>query len=129
QHAPLLKPNGNLMLFDNGGTNRNFSGSGQYSRAVEYEINRENKTVKQVWEYGKSRGISTFSSIVSDVDLLVNSNHVIFSPGSVRNSTNYGKVIEIDYDTKNIVFEATLVTLSPAFTVAFHRTERLNLYP
>jgi arylsulfate sulfotransferase len=129
QHAPLLKPNGNIMLFDNGGTNRNFSGAGQYSRAVEYEINEENKTVKQIWEYGKSRGNATFSSIVSDVDILPNSNNIIFSPGAVNNVTRYGKVIEIDYSTKNVLFEATLTTLSPAFTVAFHRTERLNLYP
>jgi arylsulfate sulfotransferase len=129
QHAPLLKANGNIILFDNGGTNRNFSGAGQYSRAVEYAINEESKTVKQIWEYGKSRGNSTFSSIVSDVDVLLNSNHIIFSPGAVNNGTRYGKVIEIDYQTKNVLFEATLTTLSPAFTVAFHRTERLNLYP
>jgi len=38
-------------------------------------------------------------------------------------------VIEVDYDTKNGLFEATLIALSPAFTVAFHRTERLSLYP
>jgi len=117
------------MLFDNGGSNRNFSGSGQYSRAVEYEINTTNKTVKQVWDYGKNSGASTFSSIVSDVDLLVASNHVIFSPGAVRNVTNYGKVIEVDYTTKNILFEATLTPPHSSFGVTFHRTERLNLYP
>lgn len=128
QHAPLLKPNGNLMLFDNGGNNRNFSGSGQYSRAVEYEINAMNKTVKQVWEYGKNRGASTFSPIVSDVDFLTTSNHVIFSPGAVNNSMNYGKVIEIDHATKNIVFEATLIPPRAPFGVTLHRTERLNLY-
>jgi arylsulfate sulfotransferase len=128
QHAPLLKPNGNLMLFDNGGNNRNFSGSGQYSRAVEYEINKTNKTVKQVWEYGKSLGLSTFSQILSDVDFLTGSNHVIFSPGAVNNIVKYGKVIEVDYNTKNILFEATIMP-PPNVSVTFHRTERLNLYP
>ena len=129
QHAPLLKANGNLMLFDNGGNNRNFSGSGKYSRAVEYEINAINKTVKQVWEYGKNREASTFSPIVSDVDLITPSNHVIFSPGAVNNSGYYGKVIEVDYSTKNIVFEATLIPPRTSFGVTFHRTERLDLYP
>jgi arylsulfate sulfotransferase len=129
QHAPLLMPNGHLMLFDNGGFNRNFSGSGNYSRAVEYDIDDKKKTVKQIWEYGKSRGTSTFAPIVSDVDFLKtpNHDHVIFSPGSVNNSSIYGKVIELDYTTKNILFEATLT--SPRSTrVTFHRTERLNLY-
>lgn len=128
QHAPLLKPDGNLLLFDNGGNNRNFIGADRYSRAVEYAINVEEKTVKQIWEYGKDRGLETFSSIVSDVDYLPSSNHVIFSPGSVRNTANYGKVIEIDYTTKNVVFEATITMLNPAFTIAFHRTECMNLY-
>ncbi|HCW06491.1 MAG TPA: hypothetical protein DGG95_03890, partial [Cytophagales bacterium] len=67
QHAPILLPNGHVMLFDNGGDNRNFSGYGQYSRAVEFEINATNKTVKQIWEYGKELGSATFSHIVSNV--------------------------------------------------------------
>lgn len=128
QHAPLVKPNGNLMVFDNGGNNRNFSGAGQYSRAVEYEINKTNKTVKQVWEYGKSLGLSTFSQILSDVDFLPASGHVIFSPGAVNNTARYGKVIEVDQATKNVLFEATIIPPSNV-VVTFHRTERLNLYP
>jgi arylsulfate sulfotransferase len=128
QHAPLLMPNGNVMLFDNGWNNRNFSGSGQYSRAVEYAINSTNKTVKQIWEYGKSNGVSTLSPIVSDVDYLVASNHVIFSPGSVNNGTKYGKVIEVDYASRNVVFEATLTPPSSYHGITFHRTERINLY-
>ncbi len=129
QHAPLLMPNGDIMLFDNGGDNRNFSGSGQYSRAVEYDINATNKTVKQIWEYGKERGASTFAHIVSDVDFLSNVNHVIFSPGAVNGATNYGKVVEIDYATKDVLFEATITPPKSFYGITFHRTERLTLYP
>jgi len=96
---------------------------------VQYEINVVNKTVKQVWEYGKSRGSSTFSPLLSDVDFLTASNHLIFSPGAVNNSKYYGKVIEVDYTTKNIIFEATLIPPRTPFGVTFHRTERFNLYP
>lgn len=130
QHAPLLMPNGHLMLFDNGGDNRNFSGTGNYSRAVEYAIHDQNKTVKQIWEYGKSRGSSTFAHIVSDVDLLKtpNRNHVVFSPGSVNNTTTYGKIVELDYATQNILFEATLTPPRSLAGITFHRTERINLY-
>ena len=129
QHAPLLMPNGHVMLFDNGGNNRNFSGAGQYSRAVEFEINAANKTVKQIWAYGKERGAATFSQIVSDVDFLSSANHVIFSPGAVNNTTNYGKLVELDYATQNILFEATLTPPQSFYGITFHRTERLTLYP
>ncbi len=129
QHAPLVMPNGDVMLFDNGGDNRNFSGRGQYSRAVQYHIDAAAKTVRQVWSYGKDRGQATFSNIVSDVDFLGPINHVIFSPGAVVNGTKYGKVIEMDYATKEIVFEATLTPLQTFFNITLHRTERLPLYP
>jgi len=128
QHAPLLMPNHHVMMFDNGGGNRNFSGSGSYSRAVEYDINASAKTVKQVWQYGKERGAATYSSIVSDVDYIPSLNHVIFSPGAVNNGTIYGKVIETDYTTKNILFEATITPPHSFFGITMHRTERMNLY-
>ncbi len=129
QHAPLVMANGDIMLFDNGGTNRNFSGSGQYSRAVQFHIDAAAKTVRQVWTYGKDRGAATFSAIVSDVDVLSPSNHVVFSPGAVVNGTKYGKVIEMDYTTKDVVFEATLTPPQTFFNITLHRTERLSLYP
>lgn len=128
QHAPMLMLDGNVMLFDNGGDNRNFSGSGQYSRAVEYEIDATHKTVKQIWEYGKERGAATFAPIVSDVDFISSDNHVIFSPGSVNNSSVYGKVIELDYTTKDVFFEATLRPVQTVGNITFHRTERMKLY-
>lgn len=129
QHAPMLMPNGNLMLFDNGGDNRNFSGAGFYSRAVEFEINKTNKTVKQVWQYGKERGAATFAHIVSDVDYLPEDKHVIFSPGSVSNTSTYGKAVEVDYKTGAVVFEATITPPQSFYGITFHRTERLSLYP
>jgi arylsulfate sulfotransferase len=129
QHAPLLMPNGHVMVFDNGGNNRNFGGNSQYSRAVEYDINAANKTVRQVWSYGKERGATTFSNIVSDVDFLGAENHVIFSPGAVNNGARYGKVVEMDYATQDVVFEATLFPAETFFGITFHRTERLSLYP
>ncbi len=128
QHAPKLLPNGHLMLFDNG-DNRNFGAAAAYSRAVEYVIDKSSMTVKQVWTYGKERGAPTFSRIVSDVDFLPASNHVIWSPGAITSSTTYGKVIEVDYATKSVLFEATLTPPNAFFGITFHRTDRLSLYP
>jgi arylsulfate sulfotransferase len=129
QHAPLLKPDGHIMLFDNGGENRNFTAEDSYSRAVEYEINAANKTVKQIWDYGQDRGLETYSKYVSDVDYLPEDNHVIFSPGGINSGgVIAGKIVEINYDTQEILFEVT-ITPNPGPGICFHRTERLSLYP
>ncbi|HMB98379.1 MAG TPA: aryl-sulfate sulfotransferase [Balneolaceae bacterium] len=129
QHATNILPDGNLMLFDNG-ENRNFSGTGTYSRAVEYEIDEENMTIRQVWQYGKERGPETYSRIVSDVDFFPVENHVFFTPGAVSFNGDYGKVIEIDYDSGDVLFEATIRPPVPAFgLITLHRSERMSLYP
>ncbi|MGH7564346.1 MAG: aryl-sulfate sulfotransferase [Gemmatimonadota bacterium] len=124
---PLLTPRGNLMLFDNG-DNRNYTLAERYSRAVEYDIDPEEMTVRQIWSYGKDGGAATYSRIVSDVDYREEEDHVFFSPGAVDLGGNYGKVVEVDHGTGQVLFEATITPPAPSF-VTFHRTERLSLYP
>jgi len=129
QHSPILIPNGNLMLFDNGSTrNYNFRDSKLYSRAVEYRINPVNMTVRQIWEYGKERGLETFSRVVSNVQFLPHSNHVLFCPGyQVVNAKGQGgKVVEIDYATKKAIFQASISF--PEYW-GFHRAKRISAYP
>lgn len=130
QHAPLRMPNGNVMIFDNG-DNRNYTGNRSYSRAVEYEIDREDMTIRQVWSYGKNRGEATYSRIVSDVDYDPAANHAYFIPGAVNFVGNtYGKVIELDYDRQQVLFEATIRPPAAAFgIITLHRTERMTIYP
>ncbi len=128
QHAAKIMPNGDLTLFDNG-DNRNYTGGNAYSRAVEYRIDEQNMTVKQVWSYGESRGAETYSRIVSDVDYLPDDKHIIFSPGAINYGTDYGKVIELDYVTKDNLFEATITPPHSFYGITFHRTERMSLYP
>lgn len=128
QHAPMKMPNGNILLFDNG-DNRNYVGGGPYSRAVEFKVDEEAMTIQQLWAYGKVRREEAYSRIVSDVDYLEDENTVIFSSGAISNGKRYGKVIEIDYNSKNVVFEATITPPSGSGLVTFHRTERLSLYP
>ena len=135
-HAPELLSNGNLLVFDNG-VYRNFKKDLTYSRAVEYNIGENHKTIEQVWQYGKERGVDFFSSIVSDVDALENGNLLITS-GYIAPATNHsGKIVEIDYPSKNEVFEATLYfkTLNGNKTKAgwgqtdiLYRSERISLY-
>lgn len=134
QHSPILLPNGNVMVFDNG-DNRNYVPTGfdspsAYSRAVEYAIDEENGTIQQVWSYGKDRGQETYSRIVSKVSHLGTSDHVLFTPGAVRfQGNNYGKVIEIDRAADRTVFEATITPPTSVFNITFHNVLRVPLYP
>jgi arylsulfate sulfotransferase len=130
QHAPLITPEGNIMLFDNG-DNRNYVSSGPYSRAVEYRIDETNKTIQQLWQYGKERGEETYSRIVSDVDFLESEDHVLFSPGAINDQGGiFGKSIEIDYNNRSVIFEATIIPPIAFFDIiTLHRTERISLYP
>ena len=129
-HAPMLAPNGELMVFDNG-NERNYTGLYDYSRAVSYRINVSDLSIRQRWEYGKDRGKETFSRIVGDVDFLEDKGHVLFSPGNVRiPGAYYGKSIEVDYPSGEVIFEATITPPMALFDlVTLNRTERLPLYP
>ncbi len=127
QHAPLILDNGNILLFDNG-DRRNYNTQNLYSRAVEYDIDESNMTVKQEWSYGKERGFSTYSRIVSDVDYLPETNNVLFAPGNfvfISPGVLGGRVVEVNYDTQDVVFEMTIVGNG----IVWHRVERMPIYP
>lgn len=126
QHSPTRMPNGDWLMFDNG-THRNFNRApGTYSRAVEFRIDPVHLTVQQVWEYGKERGLETFSAIVSRVQYLPETNHMMVCPGyQVPTAGGVGgKIIEVDYPSKRVLFEMNLTT---ANGFAFHRADRTTL--
>ena len=128
QHAPFIHPQtGDIYLFDNG-DNRDYGSGGRYSRAVGYKIDPMNMTVQQIWDYGKERGHETYSRIVSDVDYLSDKNNILFCPGSRVDlgSGDFGaKIVEVDVDSKNVVFEMNI----HGTWIVFHRADRLTLYP
>ncbi len=128
QHATKVLPNGNIILFDNGGADRNFTTTNLYSRAVEFKI--ENGTIQQVWDYGKERGLEIYSRIVSDVDHLESQNHILMSSGAIVSGTQpVGKSIEIAISDNSVIFEATITPPTAHVNqITFHRTERLSLY-
>lgn len=129
QHAPLILSNGHIMLFDNG-LNRHYNTLEIYSRAVEYSIDEEAMTIRQIWQYGKERGNSTYSPIVSDVDYLPQKNNVLFSSGRCdfdEQNMRGGRIVELNYTTQEVVFEAFVQ--GGYFDLQFHRTERLEIYP
>ena len=112
------------------GFNRNFGQGERYSRAVQFRIDASAMTVQQVWQYGKERGRETSSGLVSDVDYHQEEDNVIFIPGASRfGGESYGKTIEVDYSSREVVFEATIFPPTSTSGITFHRAERLPLYP
>lgn len=70
QHHISVLNNENITLFDNGTQH-----SPQYSRAVEYKLDEENKTAELIWEYRHSPDIYTFA--MGSVQRLTNGNTII----------------------------------------------------
>jgi arylsulfate sulfotransferase len=127
QHAPKKLADGGLLLFDNGDT-RNFKKEEFYSRVVKYVIDETAMTVQQEWQYGKERGLETYAGFVSDVDFNGESGNIVFSPGViVDDGPRHGKIVEINVNTSDVVFEATIIQ-PQSKGVTFHRTERISLY-
>jgi len=56
---------------------------------------------------------------------------VIFSPGAIQaGGAAFGKSVEIDFITGEVLFEATITPPIAFFgIITLHRTERLTLYP
>lgn len=137
QHAPMILPNGNIFLFDNG-FNRNFQqpGPNSYSRGVEYRIDEENMTVEQIWQYGKQRGGEIFAPIISDVDQLPNTNRLITSGITFDPNDPRATIMEVSFPDKSLVYEAVLhfKNASSSGTQQFgdldicYRGERLHIY-
>lgn len=88
QHQIVQNPNGDLMLFDNGAgrtkstaKEKEVTGDDVYSRMVIYRVDQENMTVEQVFEYGKERGASWYSSFISGNVYEADGNYWITSGG------------------------------------------------
>jgi len=144
QHAPLLMPNGDLMLFDNGFA-REYGAAAKYSRVVRYRITEDptaGGTVQQIWAYGKNRGESLYSPIVSDIDFLPASNTYLMTSGAMLYNLNYvsptsftfsqdplpdmAHILEID-ESGQVLFE--MAVLSNDQSVLLYRSEKVDLFP
>lgn len=137
QHAPLILPNGNLFLFDNG-FNRLFTpDQSGFSRAVEYEIDEQARTVRQVWQYGEERGPEFYSSIISDVDYLPETGNRLIMPGVSFDAEPRAYVTEVTWPDGQVVFEAKILFRNELSSGVqqwgqfdlVYRSERIRPYP
>lgn len=93
QHAARRISNGNITIYDNG----NFH-TPHYSRAVEYQLNEQNKTATLVWQYNHTPNV--FGSWGGYVQRLYNGNTLISWGGTTPTITEVNQ-------QGTVVFEAT----------------------
>jgi hypothetical protein len=74
QHSAVQLPNGNILLFDNGNTRPDANG-GEYSRALELELDFDTMDARKVWEYRHDPEL--FANCCSNVTRLENGNTLI----------------------------------------------------
>ena len=126
QHAPVILPNKNILLFDNG-FGRNFgNASHDYSRVVEYSIvgneNGVGGTVSQIWEYGKERGDEMFSPVISDVDYLEKTSSILITSGSTALDYNYIDSLNITFKPNISEIETRIIEVNKLNEVLFELT-------
>jgi outer membrane protein assembly factor BamB len=103
QHSPELQPNGNILLFDNG-TGRPQEHGGQYSRAIELELDQAKRRARVVWSYRHDRGL--FCPIWSDADRLPNGNTLVTF--GTRTEGDTSRIVEVTAEGE-IVWEVELL--------------------
>jgi outer membrane protein assembly factor BamB len=102
QHSPELQPDGNILLFDNGTARPKVHG-GEYSRALELEVDEEARTARAVWSYRHDPDL--FCPIWSDADRLPNGNTLItFGTRTEGDTTRYVEVTP----EKDVVWDVEL---------------------
>ncbi len=146
QHSAKITPHHTLLMFDNG-TNRARPGQPKqkaedsWSRAVEFKIDDEARTVSKVWSYGGPDDEIFFSPFISDVDWLPIKENVLITDGgrmrtkdgkvsgNIFGGHHFARILEVTHETPaEKVFE--IIIDDPATGWAVYRSERIpSLYP
>jgi arylsulfate sulfotransferase len=147
QHAAMITPNGNLLLFDNGNSRNSpfdpfpsVPETENASGAVEFAIDEENLQVTQVWEWTGDFVDRIYSRFLSDADSLPQTGNVLidfggtsFMGGVSVEDLGYGRnvvrLIEVTHDTPAQVVMDIQIS-DPVEQVTAYRTEHWSsLYP
>ena len=147
QHAPEILPDqdGNpdtldILLFDNGNErfaldaelqrrirNNEIAPPERYSRLVQYRIDEKNRTIEQIWSYGKEEGESLYADARGNVNLLANGTILgYFATGS--ESVEYHAItIEVDRED-GVVWQAMAASRDADGMLEEYRTTRMEIY-
>lgn len=86
QHGPQLTSDGHLRLYDNGNYrsrpfDKPLSASENHSRVVEFAIDEQQRTVRQIWEYDGAPDDTFFCPFYCEADLLPHSGNYLITDG------------------------------------------------
>ena len=86
QHACVVLPDGDIMLFDNGhfrskNPEKRIPNHENFSRGVRYRIDIEKMEIEQIWQYGKERGADFFSPYICNVEYYNEGHYMVHSGG------------------------------------------------
>lgn len=146
QHAARLTPEGTLLMFDNGKYRAlpptpPMDPAESFSRAVEFAIDEERGTFRQVWSHGGRPGEIFFTAFLGDTDFLPRTGNVLVTDGGrirrpdgsfgihPNEGQKWARVFEVTRtEPSRVVFEVVLD--DPAWGWTVYRSERLpSLYP
>ncbi len=138
QHAAMITPEGYVFILDNGNNKSKIESEyvkaeNSYTRGVMYKIDKDNMTIEQVWEYGKSRGSEFYSPYISDVDYLDKNHYIVHSGGIVYvNGKNSNQPAGFSKDTTLVSDTVELIDNKVVFEIKLptnnYRVEKLSLY-
>ncbi len=142
QHACIITPDGDLMTFDNGhyrskNPEHYRQGKDNYSRGVRYRIDWKNRTVQQIWQYGKERGCEFFSPYISNVDYYEDGHYLVHSGGiaTLDGVTCEGVGSRRYFENKSVCLKSKTVELSDGKVVYemclnanYYRAKKRPLY-
>ena len=138
QHAAMILPNGNVFIFDNGNNKSKLEedaikADDNYSRGVIFDINTNDMTIKEVWQYGKEKGSKYYSPYISDVDYL-NENHYLINFGGYSelngkvNNTPAGLGTAKNLTTHIVEIKNNKELFKLVLPTNIYRAEKLSLY-
>ncbi len=86
QHACVVCPDGDIMMFDNGqyrakSKEKYIKNRDNFSRGVRYRIDTDKMEIEQVWQYGKERGQEFFSPYICNVEYYDEGHYLVHSGG------------------------------------------------
>ncbi|GGH77551.1 arylsulfate sulfotransferase [Pullulanibacillus pueri] len=140
QHSVMAMPDQDhdpdtldILMFDNNNviTRGNKSVSQKFSQGVQYRIDEKNMTVKQVWDFGKSRGTDFFSTIVGDDDFLPKTGDRLITSGYIKSQNGMkSNIVEVtDSQPAKVVFELDVTGFKADSHRQIYRALRMPLYP
>jgi arylsulfate sulfotransferase len=146
QHAPMLTPQGTLLLMDNGNYRASpFDGrtplqpSDSYGRAVEYAIDETAMQVRQVWEYGATIPWRLYSASQGDADRMPTTGNVLITFSDTQFiaglptsqwglGASHAAIVEVTHDSPaQVVFDMHVYDPDPASKTYVYRSERIPL--